>query len=111
LASFKLFLNDTFIIRSYYRFYTDDWGIQAHTASVELPIKLSNSFTVYPTYRYYTQTAADYFNEKETAVSFQNFYTSDYDLSAFKAHQYGLGFRYKDIFTNAKLFNFGLKNG
>tara|TARA_R110002051_G_scaffold100879_3_gene171323 strand:+ start:9738 stop:11009 length:1272 start_codon:yes stop_codon:yes gene_type:complete len=103
------FLNDTFVIRSYYRFYSDTWGIQAHTASVELPIKLSNSFTVYPTYRFYSQTAADYFNEKETALSIQNFYTSDYDLSAFQAHQYGLGLRYKDIFTNAKLLSFGLK--
>lgn len=103
------FLNDTFIIRTYYRFYSDDWGITSHTASVELPIKLTNSFTLYPTYRFYSQTAADYFNEKEIALSTQEFYTSDYDLSAFNAHQYGLGLRYKDIFTNAKLLTFGLK--
>jgi len=103
------FLNDTFIIRTYYRFYMDDWGITSHTASVEIPVKLSNSFTLYPTYRYYTQTAADYFNEKEAALSSQSFYTSDYDLSGFNAHQYGAGLRYKDIFTNAKLLTFGLK--
>jgi hypothetical protein len=77
--------------------------------SVEIPVKLSNSFTLYPTYRYYTQTAADYFNEKEAALSSQSFYTSDYDLSGFNAHQYGAGLRYKDIFTNAKLLTFGLK--
>lgn len=103
------FLNDTFIIRTYYRFYMDDWGITSHTASVEIPVKLSNSFTLYPTYRYYTQTAADYFNEKEAVLSSQSFYTSDYDLSGFNAHQYGAGLRYKDIFTNAKLLTFGLK--
>jgi hypothetical protein len=103
------FLNDTFIIRTYYRFYMDDWGITSHTASVEIPVKLSNSFTLYPTYRYYTQNAADYFNEKEAALSSQSFYTSDYDLSGFNAHQYGAGLRYKDIFTNAKLLTFGLK--
>lgn len=103
------FLNDTFIIRTYYRFYMDDWGITSHTASIELPFKITNSFTIYPTYRFYSQTAADYFNEKEVALSTQNFYTSDYDLSEFNAHQYGLGLRYKDIFTNAKLLTFGLK--
>jgi hypothetical protein len=33
-------------------------GIQAHTASIELPIKISSSFTAYPMFRYYTQTAS-----------------------------------------------------
>ncbi len=64
---------------------------------------------VYPSYRYYTQTAADYFYRKETALSTTAFYTSDYDLSAFSAHQYGMGIRYKDIFTRAKILMFGLK--
>lgn len=103
------YLNDTFVIRSYYRFYSDDWGVTSHTASIEIPIKLSTSFTAYPLYRYYTQTAADYFYEKEVALSTLDYYTSDYDLSAFDAHQYGMGLRYKDIFTNAKIFSFGLK--
>lgn len=103
------YINDVFLLRSYYRFYTDDWGIISHTASVEIPVKISSSFTLYPTYRYYTQTAADYFYEKEAAISTLDFYTSDYDLSHFNAHQYGLGLRYKDIFTSAKLLTFGLK--
>ncbi|WP_158973822.1 DUF3570 domain-containing protein [Cellulophaga sp. L1A9] len=103
------FINDYLILRSYYRFYTDDWGVTSHTASIELPIKISSLFTVYPTYRYYTQTAADYFYVKEAAVSNLDYYTSDYDLSEFNAHQYGIGIRYKDIFTNAKLLKFGLK--
>ncbi|MEL6917231.1 MAG: DUF3570 domain-containing protein [Bacteroidota bacterium] len=103
------YLNDIVILRSYYRFYSDNWGITSHTASLEAPIKLSDKFTLYPTYRYYTQTAADYFNEKEGALSTFEFYTSDYDLSNYDAHQYGMGVRYKDIFTNAKVFTFGLK--
>tara|TARA_R110002050_G_scaffold1281_1_gene9200 strand:- start:87927 stop:89207 length:1281 start_codon:yes stop_codon:yes gene_type:complete len=103
------YVNDIFVIRSYYRYYSDDWGITSHTASLEMPIKLSTTFTMYPTYRYYTQTAADYFYEKEVGVSTLDFYSSDYDLSAFDAHQYGLGLRYKDIFTSTKLLNFGLK--
>nr|WP_299342647.1 DUF3570 domain-containing protein [Allomuricauda sp.] len=103
------FLNDFLVLRSYYRFYWDDWGIVSHTASLETAVKLSDKFTVYPTYRYYNQTAADYFFAKEEALSTFEFYTSDYDLSNYDAHQYGMGIQYKDIFANTKLLTFGLK--
>ncbi|MCK0160342.1 DUF3570 domain-containing protein [Muricauda sp. F6463D] len=103
------YLNDLVVLRSYYRFYWDDWGISSHTASLEVPFKLTDKFTLYPTYRYYTQTAADYFYPKEQALSTYDFYTSDYDLSGYNAHQYGIGVQYKDIFTSTSLLNFGLK--
>jgi len=103
------YLNDLVVLRSYYRFYWDDWGISSHTASLEAPFKLTNKFTLYPSYRYYTQTAADYFYPKEEALSTYEFYTSDYDLSNYNAHQYGIGVQYKDIFTSARVLNFGLK--
>ena len=44
----------------YYRYYWDSWGIQAQTASLELPVKINRFFSVYPFYRYHNQTAADY---------------------------------------------------
>jgi len=108
-ARLNYYLNDLIVLRSYYRYYSDDWGITAHTASLEVPIKLSDKFTLYPNYRYYKQTTADYFYAKEMADSSLDFYTSDYDLSAYNSHQYGMGIRYKDIFTTAKVFTFGLK--
>lgn len=108
-ARLNYFLGDRFVIRSYYRYYADDWGINSHTANLEVPIKISDAFTIYPSYRYYTQTAADYFYPKEEALSNLNFYTSDYDLSGYNANQFGIGVRYKDIFTTAKVFMFGLK--
>ena len=103
------FLSDVLVLRSYYRFYWDDWGISSHTASLEVPFKVSNSFTLYPTYRYYTQTAADYFYEKEAALSTFQYYTSDFDLSGYDAHQYGLGIQYKDIFQSTNILGFGFK--
>ncbi|WP_317172910.1 DUF3570 domain-containing protein [Maribacter arenosus] len=108
-ARLNYYLNDLVVLRSYYRYYSDDWGITGHTASLEVPVKLNDKFTLYPNYRFYQQTSADYFYEKEMAVSSLDFYTSDYDLSAFNSHQYGMGLRYKDIFTSAKVFTFGLK--
>ncbi len=103
------YLTDFAIVRTYYRFYYDDWGITSHTANLEIPLKLSDRFTLYPNYRFYSQTAADYFFEKEQAVSTLDFYTSDFDLSKYTANQYGIGIRYKDIFTTAKFLIFGLK--
>nr|WP_299174558.1 DUF3570 domain-containing protein [uncultured Allomuricauda sp.] len=105
----NFYATDFLILRSYYRFYWDDWGINSHTASIETPLKISDKFTLYPTYRYYTQSAADYFYPKEEALSAFEFYTSDYDLSKYDAHQYGFGIQYKDIFTGTKILSFGLK--
>jgi uncharacterized protein DUF3570 len=103
------FINEMFVLRTYYRYYFDDWGINSHTASIEIPIKITDKFTLYPNYRFYNQTAADYFYPYETALSTYEFYTSDYDLSEFSANQFGFGVGYTDIFTKLKLANFGLK--
>jgi len=108
-ARLNYYLNDFAVLRTYYRFYYDDWGITAHTANVEVPLKLTDKFTLYPNYRFYTQTAADYFFAKEEALSTLDFYTSDFDLSQYTANQYGIGIRYKDIFTSARFLIFGLK--
>lgn len=107
---FHYYLNEILSLRTYYRYYFDDWGISSHTASVELPIKISSKFTLYPSYRYYNQTAADYFAPFEESLSTSTYYTSDYDLSKFSANQYGFGISYTDIFSNAHIWKFGLKS-
>ena len=104
------YLNETFTLRTYYRYYFDDWGVTSHTASIEVPIKIADKFTLYPSYRFYNQTAADYFNPYETALSTDEFYTSDYDLSEYSANQFGIGVSYTDIFTKAHIWKFGLKS-
>lgn len=108
---FNYYINEVVSLRTYYRYYFDDWGVNSHTISLELPIKLGQGkFTVYPTYRFYNQTAADYFSPYNQHLSTSEFYTSDYDLSKFNSSQYGLGLRYTDIFTTFKIFNLGLKS-
>ena len=103
------YLNETFVLRTYYRYYFDDWGISSHTASVELPIKITDMFTLYPSYRFYNQTAADYFAPYETHLSTEEFYTSDYDLSKYDANQFGFGIAYTDIFAKFHIWKLGLK--
>lgn len=104
------YVNETFKIRTYYRYYFDDWGVTSHTANIEIPIKLNDKFSVFPMYRFYTQTASKYFAPFETHTSTEKYYTSDYDLSQFSSNQYGVGASYVDIFTKAHIWKFGLKN-
>lgn len=109
-ARINFYINEYVVAKAYYRYYEDNWGIQAHTASIELPIKLSRKFTTYPMYRYYTQTASDYFAPFEKHLSTEKYYTSDYDLSAFNASQYGIGLSYSDILMASRIWKLGLKN-
>lgn len=103
------YLNEIFVLRTFYRYYTDDWGINSHTASLEVPIKITDQFTLYPNYRFYQQAAADYFAPFNEHLSTEEFYTSDYDLSDFNANEFGFGIRYTDIFTSLKIWKLGLK--
>jgi len=109
-ARLNYYISERFVLRTYYRYYSDNWDIQSHTASIELPIKVSDRFTIFPTYRYYTQTQSKYFAPYETHLSTEKYYTSDPDLATFDSNQFGFGVNYTDIFTGAKIWKFGLKN-
>ena len=87
------FLGDRVILRSYYRFYVDDWGIRSHTASLEVPVKMTPFFSISPFYRYYTQTAANYFAPYENHTESQTYYSSNYALAAFSSQFFGAGMR------------------
>jgi hypothetical protein len=107
---FNYYINEIFVVRTYYRYYSDNWGIDSHTVSVEVPIKLGDKFTVYPSYRFYNQTASDYFYANNEALSTDEFYTSDFDLSEYDANQFGFGVTYTDIFTKFRVAGVGLKS-
>lgn len=44
-----------------YRFYTDDWGIDAHTFDADWRQPLGHGWTLTPRIRYYSQSAADFY--------------------------------------------------
>ena len=87
------FAGDNLIIRSYYRYYTDNWGISSHTASIELPVKITPFVSVSPFYRYYTQTAAKYFAPIYGHNLGDAYFTSNYEYSAFNSNYEGINFR------------------
>jgi hypothetical protein len=87
------FLGDQFILRTYYRYYTDDWGLKSHTFNVETPVKISPFVSVSPFYRYYSQTGTKYFSPYQEHTAFDEYYTSNDDLSTFTSQFYGAGIR------------------
>jgi hypothetical protein len=87
------FFGDKVILRAYYRYYTDDWGLRSNTISLETPVKISPFVSVSPFYRYYSQTGAKYFSPYQQHTAFDDFYTSNYDLSKFSSNFYGAGIR------------------
>jgi len=87
------FLGDNIILRAYYRYYMDTWGIKSNTAGLEVPIKISPFFSVSPFYRYYDQTAAKYFAPFEAHSPNDQYYTSNYEYSKFRSDFFGVGFR------------------
>ncbi|AEV98255.1 hypothetical protein A4D02_23155 [Niastella koreensis] len=87
------FLGDRIIIRTWYRYYKDDWGISSHTVNIEVPVKITSFFSVSPFYRFYNQTAVKYFAPYEQHTAQNEFYTSNYDLSKFNSNFLGAGIR------------------
>lgn len=90
---FNYFLDDHFIIRTFYRYYMDSWGIRAHTAELEVPIKLTSFVSISPYYRYNNQTGTWYFTPYGQHKPTDTFYTSDYDLSTLTSNFVGANIR------------------
>jgi hypothetical protein len=89
------FLGDRFILRAFYRYYTDSWKLTAHTAELEIPYKITPFMSIAPFYRFNTQSGVEYFKPyKEHMLSDkESYYTSDYDLSKLTSNLFGLNFR------------------
>lgn len=91
------FLGDNIILRGYYRYYTDDWKLTAHTLDLEVPVKISPFISVSPFYRYYSQQGTKYFKGYEEHTAASEFFTSNYDLSTFDSQFFGAGIKFTPL--------------
>ncbi|RRB07498.1 DUF3570 domain-containing protein [Larkinella rosea] len=87
------FWGDRVILRTFYRYYLDNWGMKAHTISLETPIKLTSFVSLSPFFRFSNQTAVRYFAPYGTHAPTDRYYTSDYDISGFHSQFFGTGLR------------------
>jgi len=80
-----------------YRFYHDDFGIVANTASIQWNQKIGKYVIISPLFRYHTQTAANFYathfpgDPTDTAdFPIPTYYSADYRLSALYSYTYGV---------------------
>lgn len=89
---------DFLILKSFYRYYRDSWGLDAQTFELTVPIKIGQSVRLYPFYRKLIQNEADYFAPYKEHELGAEFYTSDWDLGTFDADKYGMGISFTPLF-------------
>jgi hypothetical protein len=77
-----------------YRFYTDTWGIIAHTTGLEYTHPLRDGWTLSGSYRFYRQTGANFFSDLFPFPDAQNFMARDKETSALSSDTISIGASY-----------------
>jgi hypothetical protein len=96
----KYFLPYRAAIDGMYRFYTDTWGVIGHTGELgyvhplDLP-HFGGQWIFETRVRYYTQTAADFYQDIFPRADFSNFMARDKELSTYNAITAGLTATYE----------------
>jgi hypothetical protein len=78
-----------------YRYYTDTWEIDAHTAEVSYTHPLRDNLTFDIHYRYYTQNAAEFYSDLFPRANAQNFLGRDKELATMTTQTFGIGVAYE----------------
>lgn len=73
-----------------YRFYADDWGVDAHSIDLRVHFRVWNWLRIRLRYRFYTQSGADFFPGKDGYPADAVHVTADPKLAAWLSHTPGL---------------------
>jgi hypothetical protein len=77
-----------------YRYFSDTWGIRAHTAEVGYTHPAFKKWIFDGTLRFYTQNAASFYSDLFPRANSQNFMARDRELAAFNSYTAGIGASY-----------------
>jgi hypothetical protein len=77
-----------------YRYFSDTWGIRAHTAELGYTHPAFKRWIFDGSFRYYTQNAASFFSDLFPRANSQNFMARDRELAAFNSYTVGVGVSY-----------------
>ncbi|NNJ94392.1 MAG: DUF3570 domain-containing protein, partial [Halobacteria archaeon] len=80
-----------------YRFFTDTWGIDAHTLKFGYTHPLTGGWLLEGSVRHYTQTSADFYSDLFPFFDAQNFLARDKELSTFTSNTLGVKVSYDFI--------------
>lgn len=74
-----------------YRFYNDDWGIDSHELGATLSQYVTRGLFASWDYRWYTQTAADFWRAEYLSVTgVDGYLTGDYRMARLASHLFGV---------------------
>lgn len=96
------FIGSMLVAQGFYRFYHDSFGINAHTLSIEIPVKFTTRLTVSPFARCYHQQGTRYFHPYGQHDPESTYFTSDYDLSDFNSLTVGSSLRLSPLSVNPR---------
>lgn len=82
-------------VRGNYRYFTDDWGIDAHTVEVGYVHGLGPNWTLEGGVRYYVQDQADFYSDLYDYGNSQTHLARDKELSSFTGVTFSAGVEYQ----------------
>jgi len=94
-ANFRYYLPYGAAVGLGYRYYTDDWSVDAHTAELNYTQRFRDRWTLELDYRYYTQSDADFYSDLFPRPDAQNFLARDKELSRFSDQSAGISLSYE----------------
>ncbi len=78
-----------------YRYYTDTWEIRSSTVELAYTHPLGDEWTFDVHYRFYDQSAAEFYSDLFPRENFQNFLARDKELASMQSHTLGFGVGYE----------------
>ncbi len=87
----RYFLPYRAAVHGEYRYFTDTWGIDASTVSVGYTHPLGERWILEGGYRWYDQSAADFYADLFPRRDAQNFLARDKELSSFTSQMLSIG--------------------
>jgi hypothetical protein len=94
-ARLKYYLPYRAAVEGSYRFYTDTWGVGAHTVDLGYTQPVWKRWILDGRVRYYRQNAADFYSDLFPRRQFANFLARDKELSTFNSITVGVGASYE----------------
>lgn len=104
------FVGGRLVLRNRINTYLDDFGIKALNVESESVIKVLPQFSFGPHFRFYLQEGSRFFAPHRGHHPFENFYTSDFDLSTLRTFLIGFSGRYTPNVYMGKRFSFNNLN-
>ena len=94
-AALKHSVGSNKVLTTSARVYSDDWGVDSYTLDAKFRVGLSENTSIEPHFRYYHQSAADFYvPQLNAADNLPTFASADYRLAEFDAYTLGATYRW-----------------